>query len=183
MTGRHLQITEAINDYITKKIENLHLDYPKIIEAHVILEVEKYRHSAEVVLVCSNHITIEACEETDDMYAAIDAVVDKVGRQMRKYKTRLMKKHRPRKDIVHHLDEHVLESEPVEMDGEENGHYHPVVRTERYAVKPMFVDEAVLQLEISHRQFIVFMNPRSSRVNVLFRRKNGEFGLIEPTGG
>lgn len=80
VTGRHLQITPAISDYITKKIESLHLDYPKIIEAHVILEVEKYRHSAEVILVCSNHITIEACEETDDMYAAIDAVVDKVAR-------------------------------------------------------------------------------------------------------
>ena len=72
VTGRHLQITDAINEYATRKIESLHLDYPKIIEAHVILEVEKYRHSAEVVLVCSNHITIEACEETDDMYAAIE---------------------------------------------------------------------------------------------------------------
>ncbi len=183
VTGRHLQITEAINDYVTKKIEGLHLDYPKIIEAHVILEVEKYRHSAEVVLVCSNHITIEACEETDDMYAAIDAVTDKVARQMRKYKTRLMKKHRPRKDIGHHLEEHVLEAEPVEMDGEEDGAHHPIVRTERYPVKPMFVDEAVLQLEMSHRQFIVFMNPKTSRMNVLYRRKGGDFGLIEPTAG
>ncbi|MGI9086123.1 MAG: ribosome hibernation-promoting factor, HPF/YfiA family [Chthoniobacterales bacterium] len=181
VTGRHLPITDAINDYCTKKIENLHLDYPKIIEAHVILEVEKYRHTAEVVLVCSNHITIEACEETDDMYAAIDAVVDKVARQMRKYKTRLMKKHRPRKDITQHLEEHVLATEPVELENDEDGAHHPVVRTERYPVKPMFVDEAVLQLEMSHRQFIVFMNPRSSRMNVLYRRKGGDFGLIEPT--
>lgn len=181
VTGRHLQITAAINDYVTRKIESLHLDYPKIIEAHVVLEVEKYRHSADVVLVCSNHITIEACEETDDMYAAIDAVVDKVARQMRKYKTRLMKKHRPRTDIVHHLEEQVLDSEPVDLTDEEAGAHHPVVRTERYPVKPMFVDEAVLQLEMSHRQFIVFMNPRSSRMNVLYRRKGGDFGLIEPT--
>lgn len=183
VTGRHLQITEAINDYVTKKIENLHLDYPKIIEAHAILEVVKHRHSAEVILVCSNHITIEATEETDDMYAAIDAVVDKVARQMRKYKTRLMKKHRPRTDIVQHLEEHVLESEPVhpESEEEENGTHHPVVRSERYPVKPMFVDEAVLQLEMStSRQFIVFLNARSSRMNVLYRRKGGEFGLIEP---
>lgn len=180
VTGRHLQITDAINDYVTRKIEGLHLDYPKIIEAHVILEVEKYRHSAEVILVCSNHITIEACEETDDMYAAIDAVADKVARQMRKYKTRLMKNHRPRKDIVHHLEEHVLESEPVDVDGAEDGAHHPVVRSERYPVKPMFVDEAVLQLEMSHRQFLVFLNARSSRMNVLYRRKGGEFGLIEP---
>ena len=181
VTGRHLQITPPINDYVTRKIENLHLDYPKIIEAHVILEVEKYRHSADVVLVCSNHITIEACEETDDMYAAIDAVVDKVARQMRKYKTRLMKKHRPRTNILQHLEEHVLEEEPVELDDEEDGAHHPIIRTERYPLKPMFVDEAVLQLEMSHRQFVVFMNPRSSRVNVLYRRKGGGFGLIEPT--
>jgi putative sigma-54 modulation protein len=178
--GRHVQITPAISDYVTKKIESLHLDYPKIIEAHVILEVEKYRHSAEVVLVCSNHITIEACEETNDMYAAIDAVTDKVARQMRKYKTRLMRKHRPRHDIVHHLEEHVLEPEPVEIEGEEDGAHHPVVRSERYPVKPMFVDEAVLQLEMSTRQFLVFLNARSSRMNVLYRRKSGEFGLIEP---
>ncbi|MDQ3118071.1 MAG: ribosome-associated translation inhibitor RaiA, partial [Verrucomicrobiota bacterium] len=174
VTGRHLQITEAINDYVTRKIESLHLDYPKIIEAHVILEVQKYRHSAEVVLVCSNHITIEAREETDDMYAAIDAVVDKVARQMRKYKTRLMKKHRPRKDIVKHLEEHVLEQEPVEIEGDENGAHHPVVKSERYPVKPMFIDEAVLQLEMSHRQFMVFLNARSTRMNVIYRRKGGE---------
>jgi putative sigma-54 modulation protein len=197
VTGRHLAITSAINDYVVRKIEALHLDYPRIIEAHVILEVEKYRHSADVILVCSNNITIEACEETDDMYAAIDAVVDKIARQMRKYKTRLMKKHRPRKDIVHHLEEHILEPEPVALNGrngngngdhpehhdEDEEHHHPVVRTERYPVKPMFVDEAVLQLEMSSRQFLVFMNPRSSRMNVLYRRKSGDFGLIEPAAG
>ncbi len=184
VTGRHLSITPSINDYVTRKIESLHLDYPKIIEAHVILEVEKYRHSAEVILVCSNHITIEACEETNDMYAAIDAVTDKVARQMHKYKTRLMRKHRPRHDIVHHLDEHVLHPEPIELDGDEDGHHHhPVVRTERHPVKPMFIDEAVLQLEMSTRQFLVFLNARSSRVNVLYRRKSGDFGLIEPASG
>ncbi|MDQ6623921.1 MAG: ribosome-associated translation inhibitor RaiA [Verrucomicrobiota bacterium] len=183
VTGRHLPITDAINDHCTKKIENLHLDYPKIIEAHVILEVEKYRHTAEVILVCSNHITIEGREETDDMYAAIDAAMDKVARQMRKYKTRLMKKHRPRKDIVKHLEEHVLEQEPVETNGEEDGAHHPVVKSERYPVKPMFVDEAVLQLEMSTRQFLVFLNARSTRMNVLYRRKGGDFGLIEPAAG
>ncbi|MDP9253584.1 MAG: ribosome-associated translation inhibitor RaiA [Verrucomicrobiota bacterium] len=180
VTGRHLQITDAINDYVTKKIESLHLDYPKIIEAHVILEVEKYRHSAEIVLVCSNHITIEACEEMTDMYAAIDAVTDKVARQMRKYKTRLMRKHRPRKDVVQHLEEQILHPEPTEADEHLE---HAVVRTERYPIKPMYVDEAVLQLEMSHRQFLVFRNARSSRVNVLYRRKSGDFGLIEPAAG
>ncbi len=180
VTGRHLAITDAINDYATRKIEGLHLDYPKIIEAHVILGVEKYRHWAEVVLICSNHITIEACEETNDLYAAIDAVTDKIARQMRKYKTRLLKRHRPRKEDIRHLEETILNSEPMEDEEADDHHGHSVVRTERISLKPMFVDEAALQLEMSTRQFVVFMNARSTRVNVLYRRKNGEFGLIEP---
>ena len=77
VTGRHLAITAAINDYAEKKIESLHLDYPKIIEAHVILEVDKYRHRAEIVLVCANHITIEASEECTDLYASMDQVARK----------------------------------------------------------------------------------------------------------
>jgi putative sigma-54 modulation protein len=89
-----------------------------------------------------------------------------------------MRKHRPRKDIVQHLEEQVLHPEPVEED-EHNE--HAVVRTERLPVKPMFVDEAVLQLEMSHRQFLVFLNARSARVSVLYRRRSGDFGLIEPT--
>jgi putative sigma-54 modulation protein len=177
VTGRHLAITDAINEYATHKIESLHLDYPKIIEAHVILGVEKYRHWAEVVLICSNHITIEACEETDDLYAAIDAVMTKIARQMRKYKTRLLRSHRPRKQDIRHLEEQILNPEPIEED---EHHEHAVVRTEKISLKPMFVDEAVLQLEMSARQFMVFMNARSSRVSVLYRRKSGDFGLIEP---
>ncbi len=178
--GRHVAVTPAISEYATRKIEGLHLDYPKIIEAHVIVGVEKYRHWAEIVLICSNHITIEAQAETNDLYATIDAVIDKIARRMRKYKTRLLRRHRPRKDDIRHLEEQVLHPEPVEED---EHHEHTVVRTERYPVKPMFVDEAVLQLEMSTRQFLVFMNARSLRVNVLYRRKSGDFGLIEPSLG
>ena len=117
LTGRHVTVTPAINDYVNRKIESLHLDYPKIIEAHVILEVAKYRHSAEVILVCSNHITIDSKAETNDTYAAIDPAVDKICRQMGKYKTRLMKRHRPRKDIGQHPEQHLLEPEPIAVVG------------------------------------------------------------------
>jgi putative sigma-54 modulation protein len=107
----------------------------------------------------------------------MDAVTDKIARQMRKYKTRLLRRHRPRKDDIRHLEEQILHREPVEED---EHHEHAVVRTERFSLKPMFVDEAVLQLEMSARQFMVFMNARNSRVSVLYRRKSGDFGLIEP---
>ena len=202
VTGRHLAITAAINDYAEKKIEGLHLDYPRIIEAHVILEVDKYRHRAEVVLVCCNHITIEASEESTDLYASMDQVADKIARQMRKYKTRLLRQHRPhRNQSVRYLDEQVYGSDAFERLEElaANG-YHDggspaaavaaretvepaepeVIQTEKYPVKPMYVDEAVLQMQMSERQFVVFFNAKTDKVNVLYRRKKGDYGLIQP---
>lgn len=186
VTGRHLAITEAIHDYAVKRVESLHLDYPRIIEAHVILEVEKHRRRAEIVLVCANHITIEASEECEDLYASLDGVASKIARQMRKYKTRLLRQHRPRgQESIRYLEERVYAAEnfvePAPTAGSEGQHEEPVVvETERFPVKPMFVDEAVLQMEMSARQFLVFLNAKTEKVSVLYRRKKGDFGLIEP---
>jgi putative sigma-54 modulation protein len=178
VTGRHVSITEAIKSYAESKIENIHLDYPRIMEAHAILDVEKHRHLAEVVLHCSNHITIEASHECDDMYAAIDGVIAKIARQMRKFKTKLLRNHRPRGRDIKHLEETVLH---VDEAFEQQEEAEPqVIKTEKYPVKPMFIDEAVLQLEMSARQFVVFLNAKSEQVNILYRRKDGSFGLIEP---
>lgn len=180
VTGRHVSITEAIKNYATTKIEHLHLDYPRIIEAHVILDVEKHRHFAEVILHCNNHITIEASEETDDMYASIDGVTAKVARQMRKYKTKILRNHRPRRnETVHHFEEQVLALDETFEQLEEAE--PQVIQTERYPVKPMYIDEAVLQLEMSTRQFVVFLNAKTEKINILYRRKGTGFGLIEPT--
>jgi putative sigma-54 modulation protein len=197
VTGRHVSITEAMKDYCRRKVAGLHLDYPKIIEVQVILDVQKYRHLAEVILHCSNHITLEASSESEDMYASIDQVVDRIGRRMRKYKTRLMQKHRPRRHGIQHLEEQVLRWEwldRVNREPEPNGaepvtdsteaveaHGPEVIHTEKFPVKPMFVDEAVLQMEMSSKQFLVFLNAKTEKVNVLYRRKSGDFGLIEPT--
>jgi putative sigma-54 modulation protein len=199
VTGRHVSVTDAMKEYCQRRLACLHLDYPKIIEVQVILDVEKYRHTAEVILHCSNHITLEASAESDDMYASIDQVVDKIARQMRKYKTRLMRHHRPRRHGIRHLEEKVLRWEwddGVEatmraemslepLEGEEEGpldHYGPqVIHSEKYPVKPMFIDEAVLQMEMSPKQFLVFFNAKTEKVSVIYRRKSGDFGLIEPT--
>jgi putative sigma-54 modulation protein len=179
VTGRHVSITEAIKSYAESKLEHIHLDYPRIIDAQVILDVTKHRHFAEIVMHCSNHITIEASHECEDMYAAIDGVIAKVTRQMRKFKTKLLRNHRPRGNDIRHIDEHVLhvdETFELHPDAEPQ-----VIKTERYPVKPMFVDEAVLQLEMSSRQFVVFLNPKTEKVNILYRRKDNGFGLMEPT--
>ncbi|HEY3901479.1 MAG TPA: ribosome-associated translation inhibitor RaiA [Chthoniobacter sp.] len=179
VTGRHVSVTEAIKDYATSRIEHLHLDYPRIIEAHVILDVEKHRHFAEIILHCTNHITIEASNETDDMYAAIDAVVAKIAQQMRKYKTKILRTHRPRGQSIRHIEEQVLQVGAAFHETEEAE--PEVIKTERYPVKPMYVDEAVLQIEMSARQFVVFLNAKTEKVNILYRRKEGGFGLMEPT--
>ena len=179
VTGRHVSITEAIKNYALTKVEHLHLDYPRIIEAHVILDVEKHRHFAEIILHCTNHITIEASHETDDMYASIDGVAAKTAQQMRKYKTKILRNHRPRRQSIRHIEEQVLHIEDTFPETEESE--PSVIKTERYPVKPMFVDEAVLQIEMSNRQFVVFLNAKTEKVSILYRRKGDGFGLIEPS--
>lgn len=180
VTGLHVPVTEALRAYVESRIDSLHLDYPRIIEAHAILDVQKYRQSCEIILHCANHITIEAADELPDMYAAIDSATAKIAQQMRKYKNRLMRGHRSRqRDEVRHLDEQVL-TVPEDFDSHEDPQ-PTVVQTERYAVKPMYVDEAVLQMEMSQRQFVVFLNAKTQKVNILHRRKDGRYGVMEPT--
>lgn len=175
ITGRHVTVTDAIKEYALKKIEAIGIDFPKIISAHVILDVQKYRHRCEIVLACANHIHIEAEEESDNMYASIDVAVDKLARQMRKYKTKIQRHRQSKREIVR-IEEHVLSAEGLDLheDAEPK-----VVHKETFEVKPMFPDEAVLQLELSPRQFLVFLNPTTEQVNVLYRRKTGNYGLIE----
>jgi putative sigma-54 modulation protein len=90
-----MELTDALRDYAVKKVEGIHLDYPKIIEAKFILDVRDYEHIAEAILFCTNDTTLEATAENENMYAAIDEAVSKVTRQMRKAKTKAMKTHRP----------------------------------------------------------------------------------------
>ncbi|MBI5821184.1 MAG: ribosome-associated translation inhibitor RaiA [Verrucomicrobia bacterium] len=177
VTGRHVSVTEAIKEYARKKISHIGIDFPRILNAQVILDVEKYRHMAEVILHCNNHITIEAREVSEDMYASIDAVVDKLTRQLRKAKTKIQR-HQPRRGEARLVPMQVIETAGTEDETAEITHH--VVRTEQFTVKPMFVDEAVLQLELSPKVFLVFQNAENQRLNVLYRRKNGDFGLIDP---
>ncbi len=176
VTGRHVTITPPIEEYARKKLSSIHIDFPRILDAHFILEVDKFRQRAEVILHCGNHIHIEASDTHEDLYAAIDKAVDKAERQIRKYKTRIQD-HRPRRGVVEHLPEAVFTHDLHEADGKTTH-----VRTEKYPCKPMFLDEAVLQLEVSDsREFLVFLNAETDKVNVLYRRRNGDFGVIQPT--
>ena len=182
VTGRHVSITEAMRDHALKKVQGLHLDYPKIIEAKVILDVQKNRQIAEIILFCANHITIEADSETGDIYSAVDETISKIARRMRKHKTRLLKSHRPRKeDTIRALEEQVFSAQ---LDIPENEEVEPepyVIHKENYRVRPLFTDEAIVEMELSEREFIVYTNARNNQLTVLFRRKDGDYGRIEPS--
>lgn len=91
ITGRHVEVTDAIREFVTKKIEGIRLDFPRIMEVKVLLDVQRDRKISQVILFCSDHITIDASTEGTDMYACIDETITKIMRRMRKHKTRLMK--------------------------------------------------------------------------------------------
>jgi putative sigma-54 modulation protein len=144
------------------------------IEVHVVLSVQKFRHLADVS-INSNGIKIKAQEETGDLYAAIDMVMDKIEKQIKRQREK-MKDHNP---------ENWSKSGDKETefpDEEETPILTPeVIRTERIFAKPMDVEEASLQLNLSSNEFLVFTNSKSRVINVLYKRKDGNFGLIEPT--
>ncbi len=92
ITARHMDLTDSIRDYCRSKLERIHMEYPRIIDAKVVLDQQQHGHIAEIILYCANNVTIEADTETRDLYEAIDLTIDKIGRQMRKEKTRQHKR-------------------------------------------------------------------------------------------
>jgi putative sigma-54 modulation protein len=186
VTVRHEKVTDSLRDYATKKIKGLHLDYPKIIEAKAILDVQKNRHIAEIILFCANHITIEASTEGKDMYAAIDETIDKIARRMRKHKTRLLRKQRPnrRKDTIRHLDEKVFAADFLDnLDHEDELAHDPepmIIHRESYRLKTMLKEDAIMELELSDKPFVVYNNERRNVTQILYRRNDGDYAIIEP---
>jgi putative sigma-54 modulation protein len=183
VTSRHVSMTEAMRDYAKRKVENLHLDYPRIIDAKVILDVEnKERQKAEIILHCANHITIEVDTTTGDIYSAIDESVSKIARRMRKFKTRLLKSHhRPRLGSIKHIQEQVFTEESMHTGAEHDDIEPVIIHRENFRMKPLFPDEAIMDLELSDRPFVLFHNAKNNgKLAILFRRKDGEYGMVEP---
>ncbi|MES2997222.1 MAG: ribosome-associated translation inhibitor RaiA [Verrucomicrobiota bacterium] len=181
VTVRHEDVTDSLREYAVKKIEGLHLDYPRIIEAKAILDVQKNRHIAEILLFCANHITIEAHTEGKDMYTAIDETIEKIARRMRKHKTRLMKKNRPhRNESIRHLDEHYFNEEALDHPQESEADPLPyIIFPDRYAVRTMYKEDAIMELELSDRPFVLYRSARRGCLSIIYRRKDGEYAAID----
>ncbi|WP_353565757.1 ribosome hibernation-promoting factor, HPF/YfiA family [Haloferula sargassicola] len=181
VTVRHESVTDSLREYAQKKIEGLHLDYPRIIEAKAILDVQKNRHIAEILLFCANHIVIEAHTEGQDMYAAIDDTIDKIARRMRKQKTRLMKKRRPhRNESIRYIDESYFDESALDHPEDSATDPEPfIVHKERYGIRTMYKEDAVMELELTDRPFILYKSARRDCLTILWRRKDGEYAAMD----
>lgn len=186
LSARHMELTDAIRKHVEEQLQKLKGHFDKVIDANIVLSVEKHRHCAEITLH-ANGIRIHGKEETDDMYTSVDSVINKLERQIRKYKDRV-NRHQPRRSkgeadkFYHHM---IIAPSPTNGSGsesqeEEKAPLHHVVEREKLEMKPMDIDEATLQLELSGEKFLVFYNAETQQVNVLYDRGDGHFGLIEP---
>jgi putative sigma-54 modulation protein len=170
VSGKNIDITNALKERVEKKLSNFERYFGPDTEAHATLSVEKNRHIIEVTIPF-NGVILRGEEATGDMYTSIDNVVEKLERQMRRQKTKLEKRI---KDGNIRFENWAVPSS--ELEDEEV----KIVRTKRFAMKPMPVEEAVLQMELLGHSFFVFSNADTEEVNVVYKRKDGNYGLIEP---
>ncbi len=183
ITVRHETVTDSIRDFVQKKIGSLHLDYPKIIEARAILDVQKNRHIAEIILFCANHIVIDASTEGKDMYAAIDSTIAKIARRMRKHKTRLLKRQKIKPEqSIKHLDEKVFAADILDnLPEESQTDPEPmIIHRESQTLKTLNKEDAIMELELTDRPFVAYTNARRNVLQIIYRRSDGDYAIIEP---
>lgn len=173
VTGRHFEITDALRQHIDTKVRKLERYIDANTEVHIVLSVEKHRHLAEINFQ-ANGTPIRALEETHDMYQSFDTAIEKIERQVKRQKEKEVdrKERAGRKSseiiVQEPFDETVFETQPR------------VIHTKKFAIKPMSVDEAAMQMGLVEDDFLVFLNSTSDQINVMYKRKDGNYGLIEP---
>jgi len=169
--GKQIKVTDALRDYAVKRVSKLKKYSDDFTDVQVTLSVEKERQKVEVTAPLNGFI-LRGEEETDDMYTSIDLVVEKLERQMEKYRKRIGKKRvKAVKDEPSFLPE-IESDDPTEND--------TIVKVKKFPAKYMSVDEAVMQMNLIGHSFYVFMNADTEQMNVVYRRKHGGYGLLEP---
>lgn len=168
VSGKNMDVTDALRNTVNKKMSKLEKYFNKDVEVITTVSVERNRHIFEVTIPFNGTI-LRAEEVTEDMYNSVDKAVDILERQIRKHKTKLEKRHQAGDSI---------KFENIQVLPEDNE--PKIVRTKKFAVKPMDEEEAVLQMELIGHSFYVFRNGETDEVNVVYKRKDGNYGLIEP---
>ncbi len=170
ITGKGMNVSDYLKEVAEKKVSKLSRYFKPETETHVTMSIEKSRHIVEVTIPF-NGVVLRGEVSSGDMYASIDGVLKKLEKQIFKHRTKLEK--RLRKDAF--KNEAPIYEENI--SGEEE---LKVVRTKQYTLKPMDVNEAVMQMELLGHEFFVFVNARTNAVNVIYKRKDGNVGLLEP---
>ncbi|WLV23973.1 ribosome-associated translation inhibitor RaiA [Aciduricibacillus chroicocephali] len=179
--GENVEVTDAIKTYIEKKVGKLerYFNHTPTSDVHVNLSVFNDEQRIEITIPMTD-LLLRADVRHNDLYAAVDLAVDKLERQIRKYKTRVNRKNRQQgsaKIVFAELEQEANEQVVAEddQDGVE------IVRTKRFDLKPMDSEEAVLQMDLLGHAFFVFENAENGSTNIVYRRNDGRYGLIEPS--
>lgn len=183
--GDNLTITDAIRNYIEDKIGKLERYFNNVPNAVAHVKVKTYSNSATKIEVTIplKDVTLRAEERHDDLYAGIDLITGKLERQVRKYKTRVNRKHRDRGDQEVFVAE-VQEASPEEVSGAEelvSDSDIEIIRSKQFSLKPMDSEEAVLQMNLLGHDFFIFTDRETDGTSIVYRRKDGKYGLIETT--
>lgn len=170
VTGKNIDVTAALKSYAEEKARKVEKYLHNVSEAVVMLSCEKYRHIAEVSIKV-NGMLIQGKEATEEMYSSIDKVMDKIERQVRKYKEKLSNhkfKGEKRPELIEEAQAAVAEEDVPR-----------IIKTKRFDIKPMTAEEAVMQMDLQDKNFFVFLSAADQQVNVVYRRDDGNVGLIE----
>lgn len=172
--GENIEVTPAIRDHVESKIEKIERYFNEDVNANANVNLKVYndKQTKVEVTIPMKNVTLRAEERHNDMYAAVDLIVDKLERQIRKHKTKLNRKFRDREGAgVYFANE---QSEPaIEEDD------LTVVRTKQFDLKPMDQEEAILQMNLVGHDFYVYTDAESNSTNIVYKRKDGKYGLIE----
>lgn len=168
--GRHMEMTEALKNYATERFEKLDKYLPDNTQATITLSVVKKLHHIAEASIKANGVLVQASEETEEMYSSIDLLLEKIERRLRKYKERLS-------DHKHQAPRTMGQTTAAPVHPEER--IPQIIRIKRFDLKPMHPEEAVMQMDLLDKPFFVFSNAGNGQVNVIYRRKDGNVGLIE----
>ena len=169
ISGKNIDITEGLSNAVTEKLGKLERYFTPDTEVIVTLSVEKERQKIEVTIPVKGNI-IRSEQVSNDMYVSIDLVEEVIERQLRKYKNKIIEKHK---------EGGIFQQEFIETE-EEDPEEIKIIRTKHFGMKPMYPEDACIQMELLGHNFFVFCNAETEEVNVVYKRKGDTYGLIEP---
>ena len=204
ITFRHIESSEAVKEYAKEKLERIRKYFPDPIKGHVVFSLDGgYQHIADVVITLHNGIVIKGVEATEDLYSSIDLVMAKIERQLRRYKDRI-RDHKPQSGPERAVRHSVVSYEPAQASDEQKpaaaaaatsaapaapaaapSSTTPIgsrlIKEEKFIAKPMTVEEAIMRMNLLHENLVCFNNIVTHEVNVIYRREDHTYGLIETT--